>query len=93
LAVGEVADAYQVDRSTLFRWVVRHRTKGGDGLRRKVGSGRPRLLEDLDEAALWRIVLQPATTFGFETDLWTIGRVHQVVEAEYATTVSHDTIW
>jgi transposase len=51
------------------------------------------LLDDLDEAALWNIVLQPATTFGFETDLWTIGRVHQVVQDEYNTTVSHDTIW
>lgn len=93
LPVGEIADAYQVDRSTLFRWVIRHRANGCDGLLRKVGSGRPRLLEDLDEAALWEIVLQPATSFGFETDLWTIGRGHQVVQQEYETNVSHDTIW
>jgi transposase len=82
LPVGEVAAAYQIDRSTLFRWVTRHRVNGTEGLRRKVGSGRPRLLDDLDKAALWNIVLRSATSFGFETDLWTIGRVHQVVQEE-----------
>ena len=93
LPVGRVATAYGIDRTTLFRWVTRHRINGCDGLRRKKGSGRPRLLEDLDEGALWEIVLQPATTFGFETDLWTVGRLHRVIQEEYAATVSLDTIW
>src|SRR5271168_3331083 len=93
LPVGEIADAYCIDRTTLFRWVTRHRENGLDGLQRKSGSGRPRLLSALDETALWEIVLQPATDFGFETDLWTIGRLHRVVQEVYDTTISHDTIW
>jgi transposase len=93
LPVGEVACAYGIDRTTLFRWVTRHRANGGDGLQRITGSGRPRLLAELSATALWDIVLQPATTFGYETDLWTIGRLHQVVQEEYAATISHDTIW
>jgi transposase len=93
LPVGEVADAYCIDRTTLFRWVTRHREDGLDGLQRKSGSGRPRLLSALDETALLDIVLQPATDFGFETDLWTIGRLHRVVQEVYDTTISHDTIW
>lgn len=93
LPVGEVADAYCIDRTTLFRWVTRHRASGLDGLQRKCGSGRPRLLSALDETALLDIVLQPATDFGFETDLWTIGRLHRVVQEVYHTTISHDTIW
>jgi transposase len=93
LPVGEVSNAYGIDRSTLFRWLTRHSEAGLHGLKRKEGSGRPRLLEELDKETLWRIALQPATTFGFETDLWTIGRLHRVVQDEYKTTVSHDTIW
>lgn len=93
LPVGEVAEAYCVDRTTLFRWVTRHNADGLDGLQRKSGSGRPRLLSALDETALLDIVLQPATDFGFETDLWTIGRLHRVVQEEYDTTISQDTIW
>jgi transposase len=91
--VGEVADAYGINRTTLFRWVTRHRQNGLDGLQRKSGSGRPRLLSALDETALLDIALQPATDFGFETDLWTIGRLHRVVQDVYDKTISADTIW
>lgn len=91
--VGEVAFAYDIDRTTLFRWVTRSRRNGVDGLQRKVGSGRPRLLTELNDNALLDIVLRPATEFGYETDLWTIGRLHHVVQAEFQTTISHDTIW
>jgi transposase len=93
LPMGEVADAYGIDRTTLFRWTTRYGEGGLNGLKRKQVSGRPRLLEDLDRKALWKIVLKPATAFGFETDLWTIGRLHRVVQEEYETTISHDTIW
>jgi transposase len=91
--VGQVAEAYGIDRTTLFRWVTRQSDRGVDGLHRKSGSGRPRLLGDLDGASLIEIVLRPATEFGFETNLWTIGRLHQVVQEEYDTVISRDTIW
>jgi transposase len=93
LPVGEVAQAYSIDRVTLFRWVTRHSKNGLDGLQRKSGSGRPRLLSALDQSALLDIVLQPATAFGFETDLWTIRRLHHVVQEVHHTTISQDTIW
>ena len=93
LPVGEVADAYGIDRTTLFRWGTRYGENGMNGLKRKEGSGRPRMLAELNKKALWEIVLKPATAFGYETDLWTIGRLHRVVQEEYATTISHDTIW
>jgi transposase len=93
LPLGDVANAYGINRTTLFRWIRRYGENGLRGLDRKEVSGRPRLLEDLDKTALWEIVLKPATAFGFETDLWTIGRVHRVVQEVYATEISQDTIW
>lgn len=90
LPIGEVANTFGVDRTTLFRWVARQKT---GGLERKVGSGRPRLLKDLLEQDILKIVLSPATAYGFETDLWTIGRIHRVVQDEHETTISHDTVW
>ena len=89
----EVAEAYRIDRTTLFRWVTRYRVGGSKGLQRRPGSGRPRLLEELDEAALCRIVLQPASFFGFETALWTVGRLRRVIQEKYAIVVSSDTVW
>jgi transposase len=66
MAVGQVAVAFNVDRTTLFRWLRKYHTNGHDGLQRKPGSGRPRLLEDLEEADLRQIVMFPASDFGYD---------------------------
>ena len=93
MAVGEVARAYSTDRTTVFRWMKRYERDKETGLRRQVGSGRPRKLRDVGSQRFWNLVLQPATRFGFETDLWTVARVHQVVQAKLKVVVSKDTIW
>jgi transposase len=93
LPIGQVADTFNVDRTTLFRWLRRFRTNGDDGLQRQIGSGRPRLLEDLEEKDLRWIVTCPASDFGYETDLWTVGRLQQVIEEVLEVTVSKDTVW
>jgi transposase len=93
LAVGEVAEAYKTDRTTLFRWIKRYEQQGENGLYRRTGSGRPRKLKELESRRLWNLVLQPATGFGYETDLWTVGRVHQVVQERLKVVISKDTIW
>jgi len=93
LAVGQVADAFNVDRTTLFRWVQKYHTNGEDGLQRKPVSGRPRLLDDLEEKDLHWIVMCPASDFGYETDLWTVGRLQQVIEEILEVKVSKDTVW
>jgi len=46
---GKVANAYGVDRSTLYRWLENYQQNGVDGLNRKEGSGRPTLLNELAE--------------------------------------------
>lgn len=90
---GEVAEAYGVDRTTLYRWLKRYEKQGGAGLRRKPGSGRPRTLADLDSSDFRDFVLEPASAFGFESDLWTVRRIHQVIVQQHKIQVSQDTIW
>jgi len=90
---GAVADAYGVNRGTLYRWMKRLEQNGEDGLERVSGSGRPRKLQELNEQELRGIVLKPASAFGYETDLWTVGRLHRVITEHYETDVSRDTIW
>lgn len=91
--VGQVAEAYGVNRATLFRWVRRYTLAGMRGLERRPGSGRPGLLAAFDMEALNDIVLEPASRFGFETDLWTVGRLRQVIREQYGVTLSADTVW
>src|SRR5688572_17910490 len=76
--ITQVAEAYQTDRSTIHRWLSRYHAAGGEtGLQRRPVSGRPRKLEHLSEYNLRRLVLAPASRYGFESDLWTVNRLHQ----------------
>ena len=92
MPVFQVAHAYGVDRTTLYRWRVQYDQAGGpEGLFRRPGSGRPRKLQEMTPQQWRDIVLKPATAFGFETDFWTARRVHQVV-TQQAKDVSLRTI-
>jgi transposase len=91
--LGQVAEAFCIDRTTLYRWVRRFDEAGSKGLQRRPGSGRPRLLARFDMEALNDIVLDPASQFGFETDLWTVGRLRQVIREQYGVIVSTNTVW
>jgi len=91
--VSQVARAYGVDRTTLHRWLRRCDEEGDVGLQRRPVSGRPRKLQTISAYNLKRIVLAPASRFGFETDLWTVGRVHAVLVDRFNEDVSEDTVW
>lgn len=93
MGVSTVAAAYGVDRKTVSRWVAKYVNFGPNALDRKEGSGRPRKLEELSEKELSKIVLQGATAFGFETDLWTVGRLRRVIQDEFRIQLSKNTIW
>ena len=92
--VDQVANAYQVDRTTIFRWLKKQKTKDGNqGLLRKPGSGRPRQLQELTCNQLQSIVLKPASEFGYDTDFWTCKRLRNTLESEYNVSVSKWTLW
>lgn len=93
MAMCGVADAFAVDRTTLYRWLQKYDTQGNDGLQRRSGSGRPRLLSDWNEDDLCQIVMLPASDFGYENDLWTVGRVQAVIEDLSGSKVSKYTVW
>ena len=91
----DVAQAYQVDYSTLFRWRQRYRKMGLDGLHRREapGSGRPHLVSDEELQRLVDMVLRPASEFGYETDLWTCRRLMEVLAEHLNVRVSQPTMW
>jgi len=55
LPKNQVALAYGIDRSTLYRWIENYQQDGVEGLHRKEGSGRPKLLEELTEQTGTRV--------------------------------------
>lgn len=90
---SSVAQVYGVSRLTIYRWLDRFERDGPDGLERRLGSGRPRKLEELTEEELKATVLRTASGFGFETDLWTVGRLRRVIREQYSIDLSNNTVW
>jgi transposase len=94
MSIIDVARAFQTDRTTVHRWLRRFRESGHeDSLQRRPVAGRPRKLADLSEADLKRVVLSPASTYGFETDLWTVSRLRHVLVDQFHEEISEDTVW
>ena len=94
MAVTKVAKAYQVDRTTIYRWATRYQQAGGtQGLKRRPVSGRPRILSGISNRTLLSIVSKPASRYGYETDFWTCVRVCQVLRQKYQLTPSRWTVW
>lgn len=94
IPVANVAKSYQTHRSTVYRWIARYKQEGNrKGLVRKPVSGRPRILESMDEFGLLSIILKPASELGYETDFWTCRRVSQVIRKEFEIEISKWTVW
>jgi transposase len=93
MKITQVAQAFGVERRTLHRWLLRFDQDGEQGLARRVGSGRPRKLVDFDDDDFRDIVLQPASSFGYESDLWTVARLRAVLADGFNVVVSKDTVW
>ena len=79
-AVTEVARFLGVHVRTVHRWLQRHRDDPKQGLHAKLHRGpQPRLSLDQDlEVLSW--LLNPATSFGFPTALWTAPRIALLIE-------------
>jgi transposase len=90
--VSDVAIAYNTTRSTIHRWLARFYEEGDNGLNRRTVPGRPRKLIEVEAAGLKKIVLSPASEYGFETDFWTTRRLMQVVQSEYGVLISKQTM-
>ena len=92
LSVTDVAIAYGTTRSTIHRWLARFDEEGDVGLNRRPVLGRPRRLMDVNCEALKKIVLSPASEYGYETDFWTTRRLLQVIRSEFGIVVSKQTM-
>jgi len=91
--IATVARTFQIHPVTLHRWLVRKRNSGDAGLNRIPVSGRPRIIDNTTFDNLIKIILKPASKFGFETDFWTCRRMIQVANDRFGIRISQPTMW
>lgn len=84
----DAAEALGVTPGAVSRWVARARQGGAQALRRRKPPGGPRKLSDAQLAQLPELLNRGPLAFGFSGEIWTRGRIAQVIEREFG--VSYD---
>lgn len=75
----EVAEALGVTQGAVSQWVKRAKERGIWGLKRRKAPGGQARLSVEQKAQLPLLLEQGAEAFGFRGDIWTCGRIAQVV--------------
>ena len=78
---AEVAHSLQVSRVTAMRWQQAWKKRGAKGLELAERLGRPPQLKPRDLDRIDRKLRRGAQVLGYRTDLWTLQRVAEVIEA------------
>ena len=79
----EVADFLGVDPSSVRRWAAAFRCQGAAGLAAQAVAGRPPKLTAAQENIVLRWLDDNPSDHGFATELWTAGRLAQLIEQEW----------
>jgi transposase len=82
--VDEVAEFLGISPRTVWRWLASFRDRGPEGLGARPVPGRPRKLSIIQEKIALRWLRDSPTEHGFTTELWTAGRLAQLIEQEFA---------
>ena len=89
----ELEKIFGHSRETIHSWVRQHR-KGSDFSRRKhPGSGRFAKIDGRNGRKLLSFLKRPASSFGFETDLWNTKRIQIICKKNLKLSVSRMAIW
>ena len=79
--------------SSVFRWKQAYRRKGRRGLDAKPTPGRPSRLSPAQKRQLVRLLAGGPLRAGYRTDLWTLGRVAELIAGEFGVRYHPAHVW
>ena len=93
LGQSEVARAVGVHRQSVGRWARELEQSGVRGLRKAGRTGRPAQLSPAQLRDLERALKRGAQALGYESGLWTAGRVRELIESRTGVRYHEDHVW
>jgi transposase len=90
---SEVARRVGVCRQTVSRWVEELKAGGKVALKRAGRAGRKPELSEADRERLQELLIQGPEKLGYETPLWTCGRVAHLIQNEFGIEYHRGHVW
>jgi len=92
ITIQEAAKTINVSRMTIYRWIKKYKSgKSLEDNRKNKRGTRPKISLKIGKKILL-IIDQPASKFGFETDLWTLQRISIILMKKFKLKVSKSAI-
>lgn len=82
-SIEAIADALEIDASTVHRYLASYRESGYEGLLVQWSSGRPPKLEEPELRELEELLLIGPEEHGFAESFWSGGRVAQLIKEHF----------
>ena len=90
---AEVVRALGVARSTASKWHAAWREGGRAALRARRNAGRPPRLSETQRAQLDAELLRGPRAHGYETQLWTVSRIGQLIRKLFGVQYHDNHVW
>lgn len=93
-SVSTIAENLGRHKASVYKWIkIYEKKKSYEGLADKPRSGRPVKITSKTINRIEKDLQKPASKFGYETDLWTCGRVHSLLSKKYKIKISRGHVW
>jgi transposase len=90
---SEIGRRLRVSNQTVSRWRKLYRKRGRKALKKAGRAGRKPALSEQQRQGLVERLLQGPEQLGYETPLWTCGRVGHLIENEYGVSYHPGHVW
>jgi transposase len=80
---NQVSIKLGVNRSSTCRWEKQKEEKGIEGLKARKSPGHPTKLNNVQKEELRTILINGALKCGYETDLWTLPRISDIIKKKF----------
>src|SRR5262245_39068906 len=91
--VAAIARMVGAGQRSVWRWVQLYQEKGIAGLRARPVPGRPSYLSAEQKTHLTQVLVGGARAQGYQTELWTLARIAQVVWQEFHIRYRPNALW